>query len=351
MIPRAVVRTNRPAAVLLLAIAAASVVTGRVAADAPKHYVFFGRERQRIAERTFLDAAAIAGAQLEYTWRELEPERDRYALQPVLDDRAFLERHGKRLWMQLQDVSFSEHVVVPEYLRTDPAFGGGVARKYDYAGNDESKAVFDGWVARRWDPAVRARFAKLLDVLGQAFDGRVEGINLAETAVDFGETGRLHPRGFTYEGYVEGIEAMMTAARRAFPRSTVIQYANFMPGEWLPWTDHGYLRAVYAHAARIGVGIGGPDLLPYRKGQQNHGYPLIAARRAGVPAGVAVQDGNLADRNPATGARVTVAELYRFAVEDLRLDYLFWGTEEPYYSRDVLPFLRGLTRRPAAAAR
>ena len=24
------------------------------------------------------------------------------------------------------------------------------------------------------------------------------------------------------------------------------------------------------------------------------------------------------------------------------LDYIFWGIEEPYYSRDVLPFLRAL---------
>lgn len=305
----------------------------------PKNFIFFGRDRQRISEPAFLESKHIIGTQLKYTWRELEPERDRYELQPLLDDLAFLERHGKRLFVQLQDVSFSEEVLVPDYLRTDPAFGGGVARKYEYEGDDESRAHFDGRVAQRWDPAVRARFIRLLEVLGRKVDGRIEGLNLSETSVGFGESGKLHPAGFTYESYVEGIKAIMTGARSAFPRSCVIQYANFMPGEWLPGTDHGYLRAVYAWADSIGAGVGGPDLLPYRKGQQNHSYPLIAARGRNTPAGVAVQDGNLEDTNPATGKRVTVAELYRFATERLRLDYIFWGTQEPYYSEEILPYL------------
>jgi len=308
----------------------------------PKNFIFFDRERQRISEPGFLENEFIAGAQLKFTWRELEPERDQYELRPLLDDLAFLERHGKRLFVQLQDVSFSEEVNVPDYLRTDPSFGGGVARKYEYEGDDESKARFDGWVARRWDPAVRARLIKLLEVLGREVDGRIEGLNLPETSVGFGESGRLHPKGFTYVSYLEGVKAIMTAARKAFPRSCVIQYANFMPGEWLPWTDHGYLRAVYEHAERIGVGVGGPDLLPHRKGQQNHSYPLIAARGPQIPAGIAVQWGNLEDRNPTTGERVTVAELHHFAKDRLRLDYVFWGTQEPYYSEQVLPYIRGL---------
>lgn len=330
-----------------LALLLCSLLTGtKVAAgdsvSGPKNFIFFERERQRISEPAFLEDGHITGAQLKYTWRELEPERDRYELQPLLDDLAFLDKHGKRLFVQLQDVSFSEEVLVPDYLRTDPAFSGGVARKYEYDGDDESKAQFEGWVARRWDPAVRARFVKLLDVLGKAVDGRIEGLNLPETSVGFGESGKLHPSGFTYKSYVEGVTTIMTAARKAFPRSVVIQYANFMPGEWLPWTDHGYLRAVYAHAESLGVGVGGPDLLPHRKGQRSHSYPLIAARGPKVRAGVAVQDGNLEAKNPTTGERVTAAELHRFAKGQLRLDYLFWGTQEPYYSEEVLPFIRGL---------
>jgi hypothetical protein len=309
----------------------------------PRHYIFFGRDRHRIHETPFLATASIAGAQLTYAWRELEPERDRYDLQPLRDDLDFLTRHGKRLFVQIQDLSFDDAIVnVPNYLLTDSTFGGGVARKYEFEGAGDAMATSDGWVARRWDPAVRARFKRLLQALGREFDGRIEGVNLTETAIDFGGSGKLHPPGFTYERYVEGVMALMTAARAAFPRSYVIEYANFMPGESLPADDHGYLRRVYAHADRIGVGVGGPDLLPYRQGQQNHSYPLIAARGPRTVAGVAVQWGNLADRNPATGQRVTVAELARFAREDLRLDFVFWGTQEPYFTNEVLPYLRTL---------
>jgi hypothetical protein len=309
---------------------------------APSNFIFFGRERHRIAESSFLENKQIAGAQLKYTWRELEPERDRYDLQALLKDLAYLEKHGKRLFVQLQDASFSEDLPVPDYLLTDRSFSGGAARKYEYEGDDESKEKFDGWVARRWDPAVRGRFVQLLEVLGKNVDGRIEGLNLPETSVGFGESGKRHPAGFTYGSYVDGIKAIMTAAGQAFPHSCVLQYANFMPGEWLPGADHGYLRAIYSHAERIGIGVGGPDLLPHRKAQRNHSYALMAARGVTTPAGVAVQDGNLADGNPATGKPVTVDELYHFGKDQLRLNYIFWGTEEPFYTNDILPYLRRL---------
>lgn len=53
----------------------------------------------------------------------------------------------------------------------------------------------------------------------------------------------------------------------------------------------------------------------------------------------------LGENNPATGARVTVNEVYRFATDYLEIDYIFWGTEEPYYSREILPYLRNLRTR------
>ena len=302
----------------------------------PRHFVYFVLDHDRIAEPSFLTNDGIAGAQLMFTWKQLEPERDRYDFTELRDRLAFLERHGKRLWIQLQDVSFSENILVPDYLRTDSAFHGGVARKYEGEGE---QARANGWVARRWDPVVRARFAKLLELLGREFDGRIEGLNLPETAISF-DNPKFRPADFTNEGYAEGIREITTAARRAFKRSCVVLYANFMPGEWLPGDDKGYLKSVYAHAADVGAGVGGPDLLPHRRGQQNHSQLLIANRPRGVVAAVAVQDGNLAEKNPATGARVTVAELHRFAKDRLRLDYIFWGIEEPYYSSEILPFLR-----------
>jgi hypothetical protein len=110
-----------------------------------------------------------------------------------------------------------------------------------------------------------------------------------------------------------------------------------MPGEWRPVEEKGYLRGIYNAARSVHVGVGGPDLLPFRTGQVKGSYPLIREASGIVPTGIAVQDGNLEEINPKTGKRVTVAELLEFAMQSLRVDYIFWGTQEPYYSRDVIP--------------
>lgn len=314
-------------------------------ASRPKAFIYFGRDRERIAEPSFTGNPGIDGAQLRYLWRELEPERDRYALDAMRSDIATLRKSGKKLFIQIQDSTFSEVMPVPEYLRTDPAFHGGVDRKLEINSSDNTTR-FDGWVARRWDPAVRARFVALLTAIGRVVDGDIEGINLPETAIGF-EDPRVRPAGFTFDNYLQGVTAIMTAARAAFPRSTVIQYANFMPGDE---GDTRYLTAVYAHAAASGVGVGGPDLLPFRRPQRRNSLPLIAARPANVLAGMAVQDGNLADVDPDTGRPVTVATLNNVAILQLRLNYVFWGTQEPYYSRDVLPFLSGQAKTARAGA-
>lgn len=322
---------------LVLSLAAPCGTRPAPAATPPSNFLYFGRDHERVLDSAFLAHPHVVGAQLTYTWRELEPERDRYAFGPIREQLTFLQRHGKRLFLQISDVTFSERPPVPEYLLSDSAFHGGAARKYEGGGG-----VFDGWVARRWDPAVRARFALLFQALAREFDGRIEGVNLPETAIGF-ENPAFHPPGFTFDAYAAGVLAILRDARQAFAHSCVIIYANFMPGESRPEVDRGYLRAVHSLAERIGAGVGGPDLLPNRAGQQANSLPLIAGRRPAVVAGMAVQDGNLADRDPETGRPVTVDALYRYATHQLRLDYIFWGVEEPYLTRDVLPYLRHLS--------
>ena len=71
--------------------------------SALKHYVFVGRDRERLADSAFI---------------------------------------GKRLWIQLQDVSFSVGVrVIPDYLYDDPAFSGGGANQYE---DDSARTQFVG---------------------------------------------------------------------------------------------------------------------------------------------------------------------------------------------------------------
>jgi hypothetical protein len=305
------------------------------------HYVFFNRDRQRITDPAFLATKAFAGAQLKYTWRELEREKDNYDFSAIQHDLTFLAARGKRLFIQLQDASFDPAVVmVPRYLVNDPRYHGGADKQFTIESDDEARAVPEGWVARRWDPAVQERFHKLLAALGRKFDGQIEGINLPETAVSIGESGRLFTPGFTPGIYRDAVMTNLFALKRAFPKSVTMQYANFMPGEWLPDTDRGYLRAVYQRAADLKVGVGGPDLLPYQRGQLNHCYPLIRASAGSVPTGIAVQEGNYQHQNPKTGQPVTIPELIEFATAQLKVDYIFWCTQEPFYSAKLIPFLQ-----------
>jgi len=305
--------------------------------------VFFNRDRERISEPAFLETNAFEDAQLKYTWRELEPEKDNYSLSIIQSDLDFLTSKGKTLFIQLQDVSFDMSIInVPDYLTKDSSYNGGVDKQYHYEGDDEESAVAEGWVARRWDPAVQQRFHKLLFALGKEFDGKIEGINLPETAVGFGESGLLFPKGFTFDVYRGAIIGNMKALKKAFPKSVAMQYANFMPGEWLPWKDLSYLRSVYQSAQKLNVGMGGPDLRPYRKGQMNHSYKFIGESDGIVPTGIAVQWGNYEHINPKTGEQVTIPELLEFGREYLKIDYIFWCTQEPYYSEKLIPFLKSV---------
>jgi hypothetical protein len=129
--------------------------------------------------------------------------------------------------------------------------------------------------------------------------------------------------------------------KRAFPKSVAMQYANFMPGDWLPAVNRSYLTSVYQQARLLKVAVGGPDLQPYSRGQMRHSYPLIKESAGIVPTGVAVQEGNYEAVNPRTDKRVTISELLQFATDNLKADYIFWCTQEPFYSEHLIPFLRG----------
>jgi len=303
-----------------------------------KHFIFFSLDRENIHDSAFYSNPGVSGAQVTYPWKRLEPQKDQYDFSEIEEDMNFLNSKGKKLFIQLQDVTFdSARYPVPKYILTDSAYHGGADPQYYFYDDDENKAEKAGWVSRRWDPAVAERFHKLLTALGQKFNGKIEGINLQETAVAFGENGKLFPQGFTYENYRDAIKENMKVLKQVFPNSVAIMYANFM-------YEHGEsksnLKDLYNYAKEIKMGMGGPDIKVYRKYQMENSYPLIRDLHGIAPTGVAVQHGNYDVINPKTGKQVTVPEILDFAENYLRLNYIFWCTQEPYYSKQVLPLLK-----------
>jgi competence protein ComGF len=309
------------------------------ARDTISHFVFFSQEREHIHDPAFYTNSGVDGAQITYTWKKLEPQKDLYDFSEIEEDLMFLQSKGKRLFIQIQDVSFSTvRINVPQYIINNNEYRGGVYQQ-SWSGED-GKQVMGGWVARRWDPAVADRYRKLLIELAKRFDGRIEGINLPETSLDLKGPNGEFPEGYTSDNYVNEYKKTMLVMKNNFKRSVSILYANFMPEDSL-----NDLKKLYNYAGEIKMGMGGPDIKVYRRAQMKNSYPLIRGLSGISVTGVAVQDGNYSVDNPKTGKQVTINEILDFARNYLKLNYIFWCTEEPYYSSEVLPMLQKLSEK------
>lgn len=295
-----------------------------------KNFVYFSRDRDAIKDHPFLKNPRFEGAQIMYSWDRLEPEEGKYDFSEIKEDYQYLLSHHKKLFIQLQDTTFDpEMKSVPKYLLTNKYDGGAVIMLKD---NGEP----DGWTAKRWNPNVQKRFALLLQALGKEFDGKIEGINLQESSI-----GEVKDPTFTPELYAKGIKANMLAMKKAFKKSVTMQYANFMPGESLPENDKGYLRGLYQYGQQISVGLGGPDLMVKRKPQLNNTLAMMHEAKYTVPLGIAVQDGNYIN-DTSNNAIVPdhkniVPLLVAFADDFLKVNYMFWVNQEPYFMEDVMP--------------
>lgn len=307
--------------------------------DAIQHFVYFAKDRKAIHNHLLLSHPRFEGAQIMYSWKDLEPRKGHYDFSIVEQDYAYLNKHGKKLFVQLQDVTFyPKNKAVPNYLLSDEYDGGVVEQFYEGGGAG-------GWVAKRWNKKVRERFALFLHAFGEAFDGKIEGINLQETAIEINEE---EDPTFSEESYVKGLKENMLALKKAFPSSTTMLYANFVPGEWLPWEDKGYLRGLYEYGEEIGVGLGAPDLMVTRKAQLNHPLRMMHEEEYSVPLGIAIQDGNYVGKTGAdtdydehndkggTASTNLVPMLHAFAEDFLKVDYIFWVNQKPYFSKHVL---------------
>ncbi|MEO7277698.1 MAG: hypothetical protein ABIW33_06725 [Sphingomicrobium sp.] len=310
----------------LLALLMLMRVSGAAAASpGPANYLFID-DGQIDDYAAILDHADIAGVQRIYTWRALEPREGRYDFSAIEHDLASTGRHHKGLFIQIQDRFFEAKARnLPAYLLEEPRYGGGLARQADYAG--EGQPTGSGWVAKQWNPRVRARFQALLHALAMRFDGRVAGINLPESAAD------LMPRekrdGFTCDAYFNAELDNMAFAGRAFSRSAVVQYVNFWPCEWN--NDHGYMARIFAFAASHGIGLGGPDIVPFRKGQMRNSYPFFHRYRGKLKlVAMAVQEPTLTYTNPQTGKRFTQGEFVEFARDYLGANIIFWTVSAPW---------------------
>lgn len=278
------------------------------------------------ANRQILERTDIGGVQIVYNWRQLEPEKGKYDFSAIEKDLATATSLKKKIFIQVQDRFFEPTAKnVPDYLMADSVYDGGLAPQFDNPG--ENKPVGYGWVAMQWNPAVRHRYQSLLTALAKSFDGRVYGINLPETAIDLST--KKPPTGFSCDAYFDAEMENLAFARKAFSKSKVVQYVNFWPCEWD--NDHHYMSRMFAYAADNHVGLGGPDIIPGRKGQMKNSYPFFNRYKGKLAfVGMAVQEPTLTYKNPRTKKPFTKDEFVKYAEDFLGADVVFWSSASPW---------------------
>lgn len=299
----------------------------------PLLFLFLGGDQASLHEKE-LKHPYVYGAQVIYSWRQLEPNKDVYDFSKIKADLRYLSKRHKKLFIQLQDRSFEPTVFnVPDYIREDSIYHGGVAMQYDFPG--QGKPITTGWVARVWDLEVRKRFQLLIKELAIQFDGEIYGINLPETAVDFDENNP--PEGFTFDKYFSSEIENISSLRKAFHKSIVMQYVNFFPGEWN--NDHCYMSRFFSYAMSHDIGLGGPDIVPYREAHMKNSYPFFHKLKNKLLTSMAIQEPDYTYKNPNTGESYTFADFYQFTKNYLGANIIFWNIQEPFFSNQLTPKL------------
>lgn len=311
------------AAALAMALLAAALP----AAAQPQNFLYIGQDEIE-GVLPMLDRSDVTGVQILYVWSNLETAKGVYDFSMIEHDLAIARAHGKQFWLQVQDRSFRpDKKYVPAYLLDDPEYGGGVTPHYD---EREGKLVQTGWIARHWDPEVRARYQLLIAALAKQFDGRILGFNGEESAADVGKD--PVPQGYSCDAYFEATKDNALFARTAFKHSHVVQYVNFWPCGWA--NANGYMSRFFEFAAANRIGVGGPDIVPNRPGQMRNSYPFIHDYQDKVPVvAMAIQEPTLEYINPATGKPFTREEFTGFATDYLGVDIIFWSKEAPWLQR------------------
>lgn len=314
----------------LAAAMAAMLALGPAQAAEPANYVFAGGDGAGEV-RELLQRDDVAGVQVVYPWKVLEPEQGRYDFSSIERDLAVTAALDKQLFVQVQDRFFRpEARLLPDYLLREPLYGGGLVAQTDNPG--EGAAQVQGWATMQWNPHVRERFQALLRALGERFDGRIHGINLPETAVDVDADAEA--AGFTCDGYFEAQMENMSVARQAFENSHVVQYVNFWPCEWN--NDHDYMGRLFERAHALGVGLGGPDIVPYRRAQMRNAYPFFNRYRERLAlVAMAVQEPTLTYVDPENGEKFTRDDFVGFARDYLGVDIIFWSPAAPWWKSET----------------
>lgn len=305
---------------LFLCLSCVATIVEANPASKAQNFIFLDGNSDNLIRSAKIRNNNIAGVQIVYTWKSLEPKEGNYDFSQIEKDLVFLNSIHKKLFVQIQDRFFQPHAkYVPSYLMRESVYNGGLVPQLDSPG--ENKPLVAGWVAQQWTPSVRLRYQKLIQALAAKFDGRIYGINLPETAIDINI--KHDHTGFSCDKYFNAELENIKFTRKVFKHSYVVQYVNFFPCEWN--NNHNYMGRLFQYAKNNNIGLGGPDVVPYKKAQMKNSYQFFYEYKGKLAlVAVAVQQPTLTYINSMTNKRFTQKEFSNFAINYLGANIIFW---------------------------
>ena len=264
-------------------------------------------------------------------WYMLESSKGSYDFGVIQKQLEVCKRYGKRFFCSIYEKRFNSlRNPGPGYLIADPVFDGGVIPFAKHAGM--------GSTAKLWHPEVLKRFNALIVALGERFDNQpyFEGIEFSETAYP-GEFDQAPPP----KQYIDAYYSRLQTAKKAFPHCVVLQQVNFIPGDMRDFFDYCYL---------IGVGIGGPDLVPdqgrnpARRRIPAYAFFPVYAGKMPLASNVESPEYMTTLKSGASFGNFTPQSIYTMGVDTLKLNYIFWfpcewKSANFTFFRDVIPYL------------
>ena len=271
---------------------------------APGHYIAMGRNDSDQSTMTASVKPGVTGIMKRYTWRSLEPSKGNYDFSEIKRDLDWASAYGMKLVVMIEDKTFKLERPTPAYLDT--------LTPRNRAG---------GYTVVRWNPTVVERMKALLQALGR-FDTHwaFQGVALQESALSFDDT-ILNKYAYTPEKYRDAYIGILTAGANAMPNSRMFWFMNFFPRR------QDYIGSVATAVASKGVIMGGPDVLPDDWALQQHTYGFYDKFQGKMPLFGQVESMCYSHLHKTGGYSTkywTMAELFRFARDQLHVDYMFW---------------------------
>jgi hypothetical protein len=272
----------------------------------PGHYAAMLRMGDSHAYMDTVVQPGITGIMKRYSWRQLEPTAGNYDFSELQADLQWAQSRGVRIIAMVEDKTFMLERPTPDYLNAYSVRNTG-----------------GGYTTLRWNPYVVARMNLLIQALGR-FDSNpwLEGIATQETALSLPAT-VLDANGYTPEKYRDAYISILNTASTSLPTSRIFWFMNYFP------RNQSYIGSIATAMIGKGVVMGGPDVLPDELFGQ---VEDICYRHLHETAGYSTK-------------YWTPAESFRFARDDLHVNYMLWvripvsNPSDSYNWYDALPVI------------